>query len=468
MPEHGRKQVLDGEDSRSDDGGGVNRNRTRTRFLIGILLTLALGVLAGPVTAQQVLTQPTQVVSVARGTSALITTVSPAERVALGDPEIADAIVMSPNEILVNGQRVGTTSLLVWDRAGRVTMYTLEVTPDIGALERQIRSLFPDLPIRLSATGEAVVVSGEVRDALAARRVLEIVRASGARVINNLVAPSALQVLLHVRIAEVNRSAIQALGTDLFFRNPHRYGEVDDLAVLDIETLSSGLVRLFLLGDNGAALEAAIRALRSRGEFRSLAEPNLVTLEGETATFLAGGEFPFPAVQTGGGTDRVTIEWREFGVRLNFTPYVTNDGRVRLNVQPEVSALDFANGLQFAGYVVPAILTRRASTDVELRPGQHLAIAGLLDNQQEENVNKIPLLGDLPIIGAFFSMRERRDRQTELLVIVTPYIVEPTNSPPAIPTGDIDEWRRHRRFQESTLLPGTGREIVPLPVPQRH
>jgi pilus assembly protein CpaC len=430
----------------------------------GAGLVLVLAACAAPAAAQQVLTQSTRVVSVARGTSALITTLSPVERVALGDPQIADAIAMSTTEILVNGQQVGTTSLLVWDRAGRVDLYTIEVTPDISGLERQIRTLFPELPVRLSATGEAVVVSGVVADALSARRVLEIVRGSGVRVINNLVAPSALQVLLHVRIAEVNRSALQALGADLFFRNPHRYGEVEDLATLELETLSSGLVRLFLLGDNGAALEATIRALRTTGDFRSLAEPNLVTLEGEQATFLAGGEFPFPSVQ-GGAQQQVTIQWKEFGVRLNFTPWVTNDGRIRLNVEPEVSALDFANGLQFAGFTVPALLTRRTSTDVELRPGQHLAIAGLLDNQQEVNVSKIPLLGDLPIIGTFFSLRERRDRQTELLVIVTPYIVEPTDAPPAVPSGEPDTWNRNRRFEGTTIRPESGRRVVPPPAP---
>lgn len=438
--------------------------RRTTMSRAGAWLVLALAVWAAPAEAQQVLTQATRVVSVARGTSALITTTQAVERVALGDPNIADAIAMSPTELLVNGQQVGSTSLLVWDRAGRVQMYTVEVTPDIGALERQVRALFPDLPVRLSATGEAVVVSGTVRDALAARRILEIVRASGATVINNMVAPSALQVLLHVRVAEVNRSALQALGADMFFHNPHRYGEVEDLATLDLETLSSGLVRLFLLGDNGASLESVIRALRTTGDFRSLAEPNLVTLEGEEATFLAGGEFPFPSVQ-GGAQQQVTIQWKEFGVRLNFTPHVTNDGSIRLNVTPEVSALDFANGLQFAGFTIPALLTRRASTDVELRPGQHLAIAGLLDNQQEINVSKIPLLGDLPIIGTFFSLRERRDRQTELLVIVTPYIVEPTDTAPAVPSGEPDTWDRNRRFRDSTVRPEAGRQIVPLTPP---
>jgi pilus assembly protein CpaC len=437
----------------------MKRSWAGTWLVLGLVAWSAV-----PAEGQQVLTQATRVVSVARGTSALITTVAPVERVALGDPNIADAIAISPTELLVNGLRVGTTSLLVWDRAGRVQMFTVEVTPDIGALDRQVRALFPDLPVRLSATGEAVVVSGTVRDALAARRILEIVRASGATVINNLVAPSALQVLLHVRIAEVNRSALSALGSDLFFHNPHRYGEVEDLSTLDIETLSSGLVRLFLLGDNGASLDAIIRVLRTQGDFRSLAEPNLVTLEGEEATFLAGGEFPFPSVQ-GGQQQQVTIQWKEFGVRLNFTPHVTNDGSIRLRVSPEVSALDFANGLQFAGYTVPALLTRRASTDVELRPGQHLAIAGLLDNQQEATVSKIPLLGDLPIIGTFFSMRERRDRQTELLVIVTPYIVEPMDTPPGVPPGEPETWNRNRRFDDANLRPESGRRVVPPPAP---
>jgi pilus assembly protein CpaC len=457
---------LEDEGPHSDDGGGVKMKRRRTGSLAWTWLALAILAWAAPAAAQQIMTQPAQVISVARGTSALIRAISPAERVALGDPAIADAIVMSPTEILVNGLQVGTTSLLVWDRAGGVTLYTIEVSPDIGGLERQVRTLFPHLPVRLTATGDAVVVSGEIRDALEARRVLEIVRAGGVRVINNLVAPSALQVLLHVRIAEVNRTAIQTLGSDLFLGDPHRYGEVEDLSTLNIETLSSGLVRLFLLGDNGASLEAVIRALRSRGEFRSLAEPNLVAMEGEQATFLAGGEFPFPSVSTG-ATERVVIEWKEFGVRLNFTPWVTNDGRIRLNVSPEVSALDFANGLQFAGYIIPAILTRRASTDVELRPGQHLAIAGLLDNQQEVNVSKIPLLGDLPIIGTFFSMRDRRDRQTELLVIVTPHIVQPSDAPPAIPPGEPADWERHRRFDETMVRPETGRVVVPPSLPQR-
>jgi pilus assembly protein CpaC len=432
-------------------------------FLMRVWLILALALAMVPVPAplmgQQVLTEPSRVVSLGRGTSALITTSRPVERVALGDPEIADAVVISPREVLINSQTVGTTTLFVWDEANFVEMYTLEVTPDIGSIDRQIDALFPELDVSLSATGESVVVSGTVRDALAARRILEIVGASGANVINNMMAPSALQVLLHVRFAEVNRSAMKALGSDLMMSNVQDYPDVEKIGDLDINTLSSGLVELFLLGDNGAGLDAFIRALRSRGEFRSLAEPNLVTLEGQEATFLAGGEFPFPAVQ-GGQSNQVSIQWKEFGVRLNFTPHVTNDGRIRLSVMPEVSSLDFGNGLSFAGFVIPTLLTRRTSTDVELLPGQHLAIAGLLDNQQEHITDQIPILGQIPIIGTFFSQKERRDRQTELLVVITPHIVEPSYVPADVPTGEPVEWRRSNMFNDSIDQTTNGRRVV--------
>lgn len=432
----------------------IRRTLHRSIWLVAVLLASN-----APLTAQQVLTEAGEVVSLGRGTSALITTLQPVERVALGDPAIADAVVISPTEVVINSLTVGTTSLFVWDEYDRVDLYTVVVTPDIGSIERQINALFPDLDVQLSATGGSVVVSGTVREALAARRILEIVEASGATVINNMMAPSALQVMLHVRFAEVARNAVKALGSDLVMSNVQDYPDVDKPADIDIRTFADGVVELFLLGDNGTGLDAFIRALRSRGEFRSLAEPNLVTLEGQEATFLAGGEFPFPSVQ-GGQNNQVTIQWKEFGVRLNFTPYVTNDGRIRLSLAPEVSSLDFGNGLSFAGFVIPTLLTRRTSTDVELMPGQHLAIAGLLDNQQEESVDKIPLLGHLPIIGSFFSYTETRDRQTELLVIVTPHIVEPTDARPAVPTGEPVEWDRSDRLNDDVNQLDAGRRVV--------
>ena len=215
---------------------------------------------------------------------------------------------------------------------------------------------------------------------------------------------------------------------------------------VNIGTISEGLVSLLVTG-NGAELSAVIKALKSTGDFTSLAEPNLMTLEGKEATFLAGGEFPFPVVQ-GSNTNAITIEWKEFGVRLDFTPTITNSGNVRLVVAPEVSALDFTSGLVIGGFEVPTVLTRRVSSEVELAPGQHLAIAGLLDNSILESVTKIPILGDIPILGYLFKSKDYRQRRSELLVIVTPHIIEPTDIAPILPTGEPEEWNWDSRLRD--------------------
>ena len=433
-----------------------------------LLVLLVMIVLPGRISAQQILTEASRVVTVARGASALVQTLQQVGRVSIADPAIADVQVISPREILVNAQAVGTTSLLIWDTQERVTMYSIVVTPDIGALQRQIEQLFPDVPVTLSASGAAIIVSGNVRDANVARRIIEVIESSGATVINNMFAPAPRQVLLHVRFAEVNRSVLSRLNADLSVTDPQGLGDAfNDPALIGIETIAEGVVRLLLLGDNGSSLETLIRALKTQGDFRSLAEPNLIAIEGETATFLAGGEFPYPTVQSAGGGagNAVTVTWKEFGIRLAFTPVVTNIGSIRLHVTPEVSSLDFANGVTIGGFQLPALLTRRVDTSVELRPGQHLAIAGLLDNTTLVDASKIPLLGDLPIIGTFFRSKSVRDRNTELLVLVTPHIVEPTDAPPALPTGEPETWDRTDFMKQKTLQLPTGVRIVPLVVP---
>lgn len=409
---------------------------------LGVLVALAMlaPLWAGQqAAAQRVITDSDGIIEVAKGQSALLQLDLPMERISVADSEIVDHVVLSPTEVLLNGRDVGSTSLLIWDQVGRVLMYTVEVPADVAALERQLRVLFPETDITVTASGSTVILSGQIREPGVVRRIIEIAQATGATVINNISAPSAQQVLLHVRFAEVSRSVIEALGTDLFITNPHRLdqavGRAEQVAV---ETLSEGLVRLFLFGE-GARLDAVIRALKSQGEFRSLAEPNLVALEGQEATFLAGGEFPFPVAQ-GGTSQGITIQWKEFGVRLAFTPRVTNDGSIRLRVAPEVSSLDFANSLMFQGFQVPSLLTRRAESEVELRPGQHLAIAGLMDNSTMEQVDRIPFLGHLPIIGALFRSKTSRQLRTELLVVVTPYLVDPVNYPIPLPRGEPDDW----------------------------
>lgn len=439
----------------------------RARVRAGCRLIVLAMVLAvpGSLTAQQVLTQPSRVVTIARGASALMQTTQQIRTLSIADPEIADATALSLREVLINAKKVGSTTLLVWDTSERVSMYSIVVTPDIAAIERQVQQLFPQAGVSLTASGNSIIVSGSVRDAHVARRIIQIIESSGATVLDNMIAPAPRQVLLHVRFAEVNRSVLSRFNSDISITNPQNLGEaLNNPALAGIETLAEGVVRLTLLGDNGSSLETLIRSLKTQGNFKSLAEPNLIAIEGQKATFLAGGEFPYPTVQSaqaGGGTGAVTVSWKEFGVRLSFTPVITNNGSVRLQVMPEVSSLDFANGVTIGGFQLPALLTRRVETSVELRPGQHLAIAGLLDNSTLTEASKIPLLGDLPILGTFFRTKSARDRNTELVVLVTPHIVEPTDAPPTLPTGEVESWNRSRYMKERTLQLPWGVRIVP-------
>lgn len=420
----------------------------RAAWLLLALLALALA-FPRSAAAQQV---AQAVVTVPRGQSALLTQPTPVQRVSIADPTVADAVVISPREVLVNGLALGTTTLIIWDQAGGRRIYAVEVTVDAPALERQVRTLFPGENIRVAVSGNIVILSGTVSTGAIARQVRELARGTGAQVVDNLTAPPPQQVLLEVRVAEVSRSVVQEMSTQLRALFDDAQG-IDGRGTWDIESVSDGLLRVFLLDRTGAQLQALFRALRSTGDFRSLAEPNVLALDGSTASFLAGGEFPFPTVQSGAAAGSVTIVWKEFGVRLNFTPTITGAGNIRLQVAPEVSSLDFANALTIQGFVIPSLLTRRAETEIELRDGQTFAIAGLLDNTTLENVTRIPILGDLPILGAFFRSRNRRQNRTELLVLVTPRLVQPTEAPPAVPTGEPETWRWDRHIRRNVTRP---------------
>jgi pilus assembly protein CpaC len=417
-----------------------------------VMGTLGL-VVAGSAAAQALTAQ--EVVRVARGQSALLSQPSPVARVSIADPSIADAVVISPLEVLVNGISLGTTTLIIWDQAGRRRIYQVEVSVDAGALERTIQTLFPGERVRITAAGGTVILTGTVADTRVARQILALAEATGAQVIDNLTAPPAQQVLLQVRIAELSRTAIREFSSQLIAINPQDITGDGDWG---FESVSDGLLRLFL-AEPGARLDAVFRALRATGQARMLAEPNLIAMDGSPASFLAGGEFPYPTVQTGTtGIPQVTIVFREFGVRLNFTPFLTGAGNIRLQVVPEVSSLDFTTGLVIGGFAVPSLLTRRAQTEVELQNGQTFAIAGLLDNTTLESVTRIPILGDLPIIGVLFRSRLRREEQTELLVLVTPRLIGPMDVPPAIPSGEVETWPRDRWMRPAVPHP--------MPVPQ--
>ena len=400
--------------------------------------------------AQRVVSQPQQVISVSRGASALLVNPTPIVRMTIGDPAVADANVVSPTEAVINGKALGSTTLLVWDNSGSPRIYSVEVTADAQAIQRFIKGVMPDENIEVSSSGNTVTLSGTVRDAVSATRAVEIARTSGATVIENLFTPPAVQVMLQVRFAEISRSIMKDWSSSLSTLNPH---EINDNGDWFGSTTPEGQIG-FLLDNGTANIEALIQAAKTRGDFRSLAEPNLMTLPGKEAYFLAGGEFPFPTLQAASAGNVVTVVFKEFGIKLRFTPTILRSGAIRLKLAPEVSSLDFANGLVIGGFEIPTILTRRAETEVELREGQFLAIAGLLDNSLINNVTKIPILGDIPLIGELFKSRAVRQRKTELLVLITPRLVTANETPTPVPTGEpARDWRMDG-FITKPIVPG--------------
>jgi pilus assembly protein CpaC len=367
-------------------------------------------------------------------------------RIAVTNPAVADAVVVQNREILVDGKTPGTVSLIVWSNNER-KHYDLVVEPAITTLQQQLRALFPGEDIVVSATDEAIILSGSVSNNGVSLRAAEIAQASSSKVkvINMLQLPSgqeSQQVMLQVRFAEVNRRALTELGANFIVNRPDYSGRVTTqqfpAPTIDDEkqapVVFSDFLNIFFL-NRQEGWAAVVKALQSKGFFQSLAEPNLIAYNNQEASFLAGGEIPVPIVQGSGANSAVTVMYKEFGIKLAFTPTIAGDV-IRLKVAPEVSTLDFANGITLQGFRVPALSTRRASTNVELKDGQSFAIAGLLDNLTQEDSAAIPLLSRLPIIGNLFKSKADRAERTELMVLITPRLVralEPDEVPP-LPT----------------------------------
>ncbi len=387
--------------------------------------------------------QPFTKVQITAGRSTVVATDFDIRRIAVTNPEIADAVVVQPREILVDGKKPGTISLIVWGTSAR-KQYDVVVEQPVTTLEQQLRALFPGEDVTVSTSEGATILSGRVSSTNVMLRMGEIAAASipKSQLVNLLQVPGgsdSQQVMLQVRFAEVNRRKLSEAGLSLFMtRKTLGRSTTQQFAAPTFESeggedklIFSDFLNLFLW-DRERGVGGILRALESSGGFQSLAEPNLIAYNGQEASFLAGGEFPVP-VATGLGT--VTIVWKEFGIRLNFKPTIAGDV-IRLSVTPEVSTLDFANGLTLEGFRIPALTSRKASTVVELRDGQSFAIAGLLDNESQNDKSAIPILSKLPIIGPLFKSKAERAEQTELMVLITPRLVralDPDEVPP-LPT----------------------------------
>jgi pilus assembly protein CpaC len=406
------------------------------------------------------------------GRSAVLDTGTSIARVSLTSADVADALVTSSNELLINGKTPGTISMFVWDRAGAIKKYEINVQRDLGRLTEQYKQLFPGEKITAHSSGKSIVLSGEVTTQAVVDKAMNV--AAGYvdkkdEVVSLLqVQPNAAssQVLLKVRFAEVSRNAMTQLGATWYsdgFKNtigsittgqfPAPFFDANKAMVGEHQVFSDYL-NLFLF-DFKHELGGVIKALQSKGLFQSLAEPNLVAQSGKEASFLAGGEFPIPVAQASGSNIAISIQFKEFGIRLNFLPTIVGD-RIQLHVRPEVSTLDFNNAVLLNGFRIPALSSRRAETDVDLQNGQTFAIAGLLNNTVASQLQKIPGIGDIPVLGNLFKSKAANKEQTELVVMITPEILTRNSSgvTPNLP-----------RVQEQFLQPIPEKKSMDMPAP---
>ncbi len=378
----------------------------------------------------------------------LVTSVSKSEliesdaairRVSVGNPDMIEVVAVSNRELVVNAKAAGETTLIVWSASGRkpFNVVVMPLAAKVESVRSQFEQEFSGQDVTLSFEDGSVFLRGTVKDMTAAGRALAIASTLG-KVVNLLhvkVPPSEYQVLLKVRFADVDRSATSQLGFNLVSTGAANTPGAVSTGQFTPPTPTgtgqtpgfnfSNALNVFLYRPD-LNLGATIQALEAKNLVQILAEPNLLTTSGSPANFLAGGEFPFPTLQGGGsGVGQITIQVREFGVRLKFLPTVTPRGTIHLSVTPEVSALDYSSSLQVQGYTIPGLSVRRMQTEIELEDGQSFVIGGLIDNRMTETIDKVPGLSKLPILGKLFQSRSVQKNNSELLVLVTPELVRP-------------------------------------------
>jgi pilus assembly protein CpaC len=421
------------------------------------------------------------------GRSLVINSPARIKRVSVADPLIIDTIVVNPNQILVNGKTPGGVSLIIWDETDQSQMFEVFVDLDILGLSQKLREVFPQEAVRVEASKDVVMLSGKASSKAVADRIVQIVSGTTPKVVSLIEVPTRPtkgEVLLEVKFAEVNRSALTDLGFNFFslpgsttktlaVTGTQQFGPIQMQSLQTGNSTGTGgagsnlgtpsqinlslsdLMNIFIFRPD-INMGMTIKALQQRNLLQILAEPNLLTETGKEASFLAGGEFPFPIVQGGaaGSAPTITIQFKQFGVQLHFLPELTEDGKIHLRVKPEVSALDFTNAVTISGFFIPAISTRRVDAEMELSDGQSFAIAGLVDDRLTEVASKVPGLGDIPLLGHLFRSKNFQKSKTELLIVVTPRIVKPFAAGEA-PPGP--------QFPQGFLPPATPEQKKPEP-----
>jgi len=354
--------------------------------------------------------------------------------VVVADPEIADVVPLTDHSVSILGKKIGATRVSLYGEGKRlIGLVDVEVAYDTVRLGAAIAHQFPHARIKVSSLNGRLMLSGTAADGVTVDKVMTFAKQFGPDVVNAIQVSQPQQVMLAVRFMEVSRTASRELGIQWNVVSQNINATIGTSALLSGNVPFASIATHVLSGNT--SIDTLIQALEQRQVARSLAEPNLVALSGDTANFLAGGEFPFPvAAQLG----LVTIEWKRFGVGLAFTPTVLGDGLINLKIEPEVSQLDPTNVVQVGSVAVPSLIVRRANTTVELRDGQSFAMAGLLQNTSNANLEQLPWLGDVPVIGALLRSTQYKKKETDLVIIVTPHLVQPARpgDPLRVPTDD--------------------------------
>lgn len=375
------------------------------------------------------------------GKSVVIDYPSDIRQISTSAPEVLDASPVTTREILVHGKGLGSATMVVWSKAGQRTFYNVTVDLNLDPLRRLMRETFPNENIHVQSSRDSISLTGQVSSKEDADRMLALATPFAKTVVSNLslpVAPIEKQILLRVKFAELDRTRENQYGVNLF-----SLGATNTIGSTTTGQFTSGSINGIGTGQKSSLsitdalnlfafrpdlnLGAFIKALQQENILQILAEPNLVTSDGKEASFLVGGEFPVPVLQGGSNAGSVTIQFREYGIRLYFTPLLTPNKTIQMHLRQEVSTIDLANAVTFNGYTIPALSTRKAETNIELAEGQSFVVAGLIDNRETEVLSKIPGLGDLPILGALFKSRDEKKQRTELVMIVTPELTQPLN-----------------------------------------
>ncbi len=421
---------------------------------LGLLVSIgeASGAAGPPITANSafVRTNPqSALLRVVVGHSIFLNTITRLHRVYISNPAVLASLTSSPNEVLVTAKAPGVSSLVVWDAFGRSSVYTVSADIDVEGLRSAIEAALPQDWIEVSALQDRINLDGRVLSQPEADEAVKLAQTYSKDIANSLIVdpPHLKQVRLKVRIVEIDRTKLAQFGINFLSGgktastvSTQQFSSFGGLTVGNTTPAAGGIgvsnpLNIFLYNQE-FNIGLAISDLEQKQIMQILAEPTITAISGEKASFLSGGEFPFPVVQGGGGNfTSVTVQFRPYGVKLDFTPTVNPDGSIRLKVAPEVSALDYTNEVQISGYTIPAISTRRAETDVELRSGQSFAISGLLDHRLTNALSKMPGIASIPILGEFFRSRNNTASVVELVVIVTPTIVDPLTdaTPPVEP-----------------------------------